>query len=205
MRQRTRDRREVVRDRRDVKGWGEKEPSVDELRPASCLACGAASRPLGGGVVLHGHGRRERQVWGPTTVDGKPELRITWVQRFLCKLCEAAMTVAPREVLTKRLYSGAAIALALALFGLTRLTLREVRERVSPWATTQGYTAAATWCTVPRWTVAVRDGRLFDVRRPPEGWTPRQVAERAATTLTARVRESMTLVAAAFRGALADG
>lgn len=114
------------------------------------------------------------------------------------------MTVAPREVLRKRLYSGAAIALALALFGLAGLSLPEVRELVSPWSKL-GYSAAATWCTVPRWTAAVREGRLFDVRRPPEGWTPRQVAERAATTLAARVPEPMALVAAAFRGALADG
>lgn len=144
-------------------------------------------------------------MWGPATADGTPQLRITWVQRFLCKLCEAAMTVAPREVVTKRLYSGAAIALALALFGLSGLPLREVRERVSPWAATQGYTAAASWCTVPRWTTTVREGRLFDVRRPPEDWTPRQVAERAATTLAARVPEAMALAAAAFRGALTDG
>jgi hypothetical protein len=154
--------------------------------------------------VLHGHGRRERQVWGPATADGPPEVRLTWVQRFLCKLCEAVMTVAPREVLTKRLYSAAAIALALALFGLTGLSLREVRERVSPWPKL-GYTAAATWCAVPRWTAAVREGRLFEVRRPPETWTPRQVAERTATTLAASVPEPMALVAAAFRGALADG
>jgi len=160
---------------------------------------------VGGGIVLHGHGRRERQMWGPATPDGAPELRNTWVRRFRCKLCEATMTVAPREVLTKRLYSAAAIALALALFGLAGLPLREVRGRVSPWSAV-GHTAAATWCTVPRWTAAVCEGRLFEVRRPPAGWTPRQVAERAATTLAARAPpEPATLVAAAFRGALADG
>ena len=114
------------------------------------------------------------------------------------------MTVAPREVRTKRLYSGAAIALALALFGVLGLSLREVRTRVSPWAKV-GPTAAATWCSVPRWAAAVREGRLFEVRRPPEVWTPRQVAERAATTLAANVPESAALVAATFRGALADG
>lgn len=186
----------------------QKEPTVEELRPECCLACGAASRPVGGGVVLHGHGRRERQVWGPANVAGKPELRLVWVQRFLCKACEAAMTVAPREVLTKRLYSACAIALALALFALTGLPLHEVRERVSPWATRVGHTAAASWASVPRWTQAVREGRLFVVRRPPEDWTPRQVAERTATTLAARAPLEpgpTQLVAAAFRGALVDG
>lgn len=201
----TRDRQEVVRDGRDVKGWAKKEPTVDELRPACCWACGAASRPAGGGIVLHGHGRRQRQVWGPASADGKPELRITWVQRFVCKLCEAAMTVVPRELLTKRLYSAAAIALALALFALARLPLNQVRKRVSPWAAVVGYAAAAGWASVPRWTQAVREGRLFEVRRPPEDWTPRQVAERTATTLAARVPQSAELTAAAFHGALVDG
>ena len=154
--------------------------------------------------MLHGHGRRERQVWGPATAEGKPELRSTWVQRFLCKRCDAAMTVAPREVLTKRLYSAGAIALALALFGLARLPLHEVRARVSPWSVV-GDTAAASWSSVPRWCEAVREGRLFEVRRPPEDWTPRQVAERTATTLAARAPPASELVAAAFRGALADG
>lgn len=115
------------------------------------------------------------------------------------------MTVVPRELLTKRLYSAAAIALGLALFGLARLPLHEVRARVSPWAAVVGYTAAASWRSVPRWTQAVREGRLFEVRRPPGDWTPRQVAERAATTLAARVPGSVDLIAAAFQGALVDG
>lgn len=200
----TRSTQEVVRDGRDVKGWALKEPTVEELRPACCLACGAASRPAGGGLVLHGHGRRGRQAWGPATATGKPEVRDTWVQRFLCKLCEATMTVAPRELLTKRLYSAAAIALALALFGLARVPLPEVRARVSPWGVV-GHTAAASWASVSRWTEAVREGRLFEVRRPPEEWTPRQVAERTATTLAARAPAEGELLTAAFRGALADG
>lgn len=143
-------------------------------------------------------------MWGPATAGGGPELRVTWVQRFVCKLCEAAMTVAPREVLTKRLYSAAAIALALALFAVVKLPLHEVRARVSP-LTVVGATAAASWASVPRWCKAVREGRLFEVRRLPEDWTPRQVAERAATTLAARVPLETERVAAAFRGALADG
>jgi hypothetical protein len=97
--------------------------------------------------------------------------------------------------------------LALALFGLANLPLREVRQRVSPWGVV-GHNAAAGWHSVPRWTGAVRKGRLFEVRPPPESWTPRQVAERTATTLAARVEPEpglAGLVAAAFRGALADG
>jgi hypothetical protein len=140
------------------------------VRPACCGACGAASRPAGGGIVLQGHGRRERQVWGPATADGKPEMRSTWVRRFLCKRCKATMTVAPGEVLTKRLYSGPAIALAFALFALAGLALHEVRRRVSPWAAVVGFNAAAGWASVPRWAKAVQEGRLFQVRCPPRDW-----------------------------------
>jgi len=109
-----------------------------------------------------------------------------------------------RETLTRRLFSACAIALALALFGLSKLPLHAVRERVSPWATV-GATAASTWRTVPRWTVAIRDGRLFRaVRRAPRDWTPRQIAARAATTLAAFSPLSLgveDLIASAFYGA----
>lgn len=182
-------------------------PTAAQVRPARCPRCGAASLPVGGGVVLQGHGPRKRQAWGPATAGGAPELRKTSVRRFLCKRCETTVTVAPREMLTKRRYSAGAIALALALFGLANLSLREVRGLVSPWPVL-GNNAAQTWRTVPKWTEAVREGRLFEVRRPPESWTPHQVAERAATTLAARAplsAEPADLVAAAFAGALADG
>ena len=157
--------------------------------------------------MLHGHGRRERQAWGPATPDGKPELRETQVRRYKCKRCCGTVTVAPLEVLRKRMYTAAAIGLALALFGLAGLSLREVRERVSPWAT-MGAASAATWHTVVRWTDAVREGLLFDVRRPPETWTPRKVAERAAATLASRASAPTTtgppdLMSATFFGALA--
>ena len=202
--QRTRSKQQVISSRLDVKGWAEKNPTADDVRPARCPSCGAASRPAGGGIVLHGHGCRSRQAWGPVTPDGEPELRETSVRRYRCKRCRATATVAPRETLRKRLYSAAAIALALALFGVAGLPLPEVRERVSPWALL-GAASAATWHTVVRWTDAVREGRLFDVRRPPEEWTPRRVAERAATTLAARAPATgpPNLVSAAFFGALA--
>jgi hypothetical protein len=203
---RTQSNQQVISSRLDVKGWAEKSPTADDVRPAKCLKCGAASRPVGGGIVLHGHGLRERQAWGPATPNGKPELRETFVRRYKCKRCCGTVTVAPRETLRKRLYSAAAIGLALALFGIAGLPLPEVRERVSPWAAAVGPASAATWHTLVRWTDAVREGRLFAVRRPPETWTPRQVAERGATTLAARTPVATgppDLVSAAFFGALA--
>ncbi len=93
----------------------------------------------------------------------------------------------PCETLTKRLYSGPAIALALALFGLSLLPPKVIRTQLSPWVAV-GATAAASWCTVGRWVSAARAGTLFScARRAPEGWTDRHIAERVATTLAAYV------------------
>jgi hypothetical protein len=139
-------------------------------------------------------------------VDGPPVIRQCSIRRYRCTRCGATVTVAPRETLTHRLFSAPAIALALALFGLAGQSLPEVRKRVSPWVTV-GATAASTWVTVPRWTSAIREGRLFEtVRHAPEGWAPRQVAARAATTLAAHAPLAPGppgLIAAAFDGALA--
>lgn len=135
---------------------------------------------------------------------GRPELRLTWVRRYLCTKCGATPTVAPREVLTRRLFSASAIALALALFGVSAMASTEVRARISPWAVV-GATAAASWSSLRRWVRAVRDGRLFGVRAVPVAWTARQVAARAATTVAARapVRAGTDdVVADAFVGAL---
>ena len=153
---------------------------------------------------MHGHGLRSRQVRGPATADGPSVLRLTAVRRYLCTKCGSTTTVAPREVATRRLFSACAIGLALALFGVSKLSLSEVRARISPWATV-GATSAATWGTALRWVAAVRAGRLFEVRDAPVTWTARQIAARAATTLAARapVRPGTDdVVADAFVGAL---
>lgn len=114
------------------------------------------------------------------------------------------MTVAPRETLTHRLFSASAIGLALALFGVLMLPMSEVRALVSPWLAV-GATSASTWLTLRRWAVAVREGRLFRVVRPsPVSWSPRRIAERAATTVASYaipVPGPPDVVVDAFRGA----
>lgn len=87
------------------------------------------------------------------------------------------------ELLTRRLYSAAAIAWSLALFSLARLPLHAVRKLVSPFSA-MGATSATTWLTVRRWCDAAREGRLFgDVGPLPEDWSARRVAERVATAV----------------------
>lgn len=182
-------------------------PSVDEVRPSHCPGCGAASRPVGAPLGLHGHGSRERQLRGPLEPGGPPVLVLIRLRRYLCRGCGTVVTVAPRTAVRKRLFTAAAIGLALALWAVVRLPEAEVRRRVSPLACI-GSAAAAGWTALTRWTRAISEGRLFPaVRFAPDGWSPRRVAERAATTLAALAPPSagVPLEALAFLGAARAG
>ena len=179
-------------------------PTVDEVRPGRCTVCEAASRPAGGGITLHGHGLRARGQWGPVEATASPEVSEVLGRRYECQACGAVLLVVPGGVLHRRLYSAAAIALALAVWSIEEETPAEVRARVSPWRIV-GPAAAAAWASLRRWAKAVRGGRLFPmVREPPDGTTLRQVAARAATTLAALApssAEELPLGTRAFLGA----
>jgi hypothetical protein len=89
--------------------------------------------------------------------------------------------VVPAETVTKRRYSAPAIAWALALFGISRMSPIAVRQLVSPWATWN-----STWVTLFRWALAASDGQLFKCVRPmPPDWPAWKMAERVATTVAA--------------------
>lgn len=184
----------------DFKSWISATPSVDQLRPGSCPACGTASRPPGKALALHGHGKRERQLWGPVDPEAPPEVTTIFVRRYLCQRCDAVITVGPKAVLRKRLYSAGAVGLAFALWALSGLSAPEVRKLIKP-GSAVGAAAARTWLTLRRWA---RDlPSLFVVVRPcPAGWTPRRAAGRAATTLASLAPESShPLTYRAFYGA----
>jgi hypothetical protein len=169
----------------EIKAWLARTPSVEESRPARCPCCGTASQPAGAGLMLHGHGVRERQVRGPAGPGARPAERLVLLRRYLCLACGAVIVVGPCDLVPGWLFSGPAFAWALWLFGVARRSAMEVRRRVSPWATV-GATAAAGWATLRRWARAVRDRTLFAiVRRCPADWSLRQVAARAATTSAA--------------------
>jgi hypothetical protein len=110
--------RGILRSGVDVKLWSQRPPSVEQVRPSHCPCCGAASSPIGEAVVLQGHGVRDRQVWGPLSVGGEPQVHVLRVRRYRCTQCRAVVTVTPAEVMHKRMYGAAVIGLALALFGL---------------------------------------------------------------------------------------
>jgi hypothetical protein len=175
----------VVQSEIDCKSWQRRLPTVEEARPARCPCCGAASCAVGAPLQLHGHGTRERQLRGP----GDPDQPATTVgitaRRYRCIPCGAVLVVVPREVLPGRLYSAAAVALALALWGLVGAAAAEVRRRVCP-ATILGDAAAASWATLRRWAQAVSRGVLFpSVPKPGAGAPLRSIAASAAAAIAA--------------------
>jgi hypothetical protein len=166
-----------------INTWLAHPPSAEEARPSHCPACGDASRPTGRHLVLHGHGQRERQLRGPPSPDAAPAVLLVKLRRYVCVACGAVITVAPRLVARGRLYSAAAIGMALALWGSAKLCAREVRRRVSPHRYL-GANAAQGWAALSRWAGAVAAGTLLTgIRASPEEWPWRKVAERVAQTL----------------------
>lgn len=157
-------------------------PSVEEARPAACPCCGRASREPGRGLGLHGHGLRDRQVRGPVEHWGRPKTVVIAVRRYLCQRCSAVIVVVPRGVVRRRLFSSAAMARALWLFGVGQLPPARVREKVSPWQAA-GATAAVGWAQLRRWARDVELGRLFGGLPAAAGGGGRAVAERIATAL----------------------
>ncbi|WP_437737378.1 hypothetical protein [Sorangium sp. So ce1335] len=182
---RNRSGRSVIQSAIDIKRWQQQPPSVVEARPARCPACGAASCPLGGAIQLQGHGRRERQVWGPANPDQPPEVISVTARRYRCLCCSAVLLVVPRGVLGRRVYSAAAIGFALALWGLALAAAAEVRRRVGP-ARIVGQSAVAGWATLRRWARDVAQRRLFaQAPDPGPAASLRQSAAVAAASLAA--------------------
>ena len=183
----------------DFKSWLKNPPSVEQARPGRCVQCGAASHAAGGGLTVQGHGMRARQLRGPLEPGAEPRLLDLLLRRYLCIACGAVLTVAPKAVLPKRLFTAGAIALALALWAVEGEPSPVVRERISPLKSV-GHTAARTWLTLRRWTRDAR--RIFQGVRPwPDGWPPRKVAERVATTLASLGPAGAAIPARAFVGA----
>lgn len=184
--------------------WAEQMPEVDVVRPSGCRHCGAASRPPGRGLGLHGHGARVRQVRGPVGPTEGATTTLLRVRRYRCTSCSRTQTCGPAELLTGFLYSASAIAFALALFGVVGATRAEVRRRISTWQLF-GPSSAARWETLTRWCRRARAGTLFLCIRPaPPVWTLRRVAGRAATSVAAHAApspEPPSLAVLAFTGA----
>ena len=136
----------------DVKGWLASPPSAESARPGACVVCGEASRPVGGGLGLHGHGLRDRQVRGPLEADSSATWVVIACRRYACAACGAILTVVPRGVAPRRHYGHAAIAMAFALWAIAQHPVVEVRRRVCAWRISH----ETRWPTLMRWARAAR-------------------------------------------------
>jgi hypothetical protein len=175
-------------------------PTCAEARPATCPCCEVAARPVGGRLVIVGHGVVERQVRGPVEAAGTPESLVIQVRRYRCRACKAILEVGPRGLVRRRWYGAGAIALALAGYAGGETSV-SIRRRVSPSATV-GVSARERWVTLVRWVDATREGRLFAVSGL--GDLPRRrVAEQVVLALAGRGGRTLggNLAEAAFAGA----
>jgi len=165
-----------------IKAWIARTPCVDEVRPAHCAGCGAASRPVGSRLVVHGHGLLIRQIRGVLAVGEPPGTISITVRRYACQLCRAVMTVVPAGMLARRQYSGPSIALALHLWLMVGLSDRAVRAQVCAWQV-RGRSPRG-WAQLYRWTNQA--ARLFALLRPMSDLgDARAVAQRVLTMLRA--------------------
>ena len=130
-------------------------------RPATCPACGAASHPVGGTVVLHGHGLRDRQIRGVEAPFEPPRLQVVRARRYACQRCGAVILVVPAAVGRRRLFDLATIAFALARWLEDGVASRAVRAEASPLRFV-GDSARRAWSQLRRWGRAAAD-----ILRPP--------------------------------------
>jgi hypothetical protein len=176
-------------------------PSCAEARPGTCPCCKAAARPLGGRLVIVGHGVVGRQVLGPQRPGGAPESLVVMLRRYRCRECKAVLVVGPRGLLPRRSYGAGAVALAFAAYG-HGATGREVRARTSP-SRRVGGAAVERWLTLVRWLDAARRGELFSVTGLGEH-DRRSVAKQVVLVLAARGGRLLgeDLTESAFEGAV---
>ena len=154
-------------------------------------------------MVLHGHGLVERQQRGPAEAGEEPVCAGILGRRYRCTACKTVMRVLLASSVPRKHFSGAAIAMALALWGLGGKSAREVREQVSDQKILGA--GARGWRSLGRWARQVVAGQLFaGLGLCGLAGGPRAVAARVAQALigwaAAGAREAAP-EAAAFNGA----
>jgi len=184
-----------------IKSWRDRMPTCAEARPGRCPCCTQAAQPIGGPLVIVGHGLVERQVLGPQTPGGAAEAVVIKLRRYRCRACRAVLIVGPRGLVARRLYGAGAISLAFAAYG-HGATGREVREQMSPWRRVGG-SAVERWLTLVRWLDAARRGELFAVTGLG-GLDRQSVARQVVLVLAARGGRLLggDLTESAFEGAV---
>jgi hypothetical protein len=165
-----------------------------------CPCCRSPSQPVGGPLVLVGHGLIERQLCGPASPSGEPTHELLTLRRYRCRACSAVVVVGPRGLARRRWYRASAIALALAMYA-GGATSQAARARTSP-SRYVGASALDRWITLTRWIESARCGELFGVTGLG-GLPRRRVAEHVALALAARAGRRLgdELTESAYQGA----
>jgi len=154
-------------------------PSVEAVRPAHCVRCKAASRPVGQNLVVVGHGLRERQVLGVQAFGGRPLNRAVNCRRYRCLQCQCVMVVVPAGVFGCQRYT--LLTIALALVGVVDgVAASRLRKQLSPLETFE-----EGWASIRRWLRAVRVGKLFRWILGVSEQAGRGLAQRVVTVLAA--------------------
>lgn len=172
------DTQRVVEIEIDVKSW-EQTPAARDVRPARCPCCAAPGVTAEGRVILHGHGLRVRQRWGPAEPESAPEIGTLVQRRYACRQCRSVIVVRPRGTLPRKRYTAAALALAMWLWAVEKMTDAAVRSKIAV-APTTGLSRPERWTTLRRWAAAARNGELWRCVAADASWTLRQCADRAA-------------------------
>lgn len=164
------------------------------------MCCGAAAQPVGGRLVIVGHGVVERQVLGPPAPSVAPAAVLVTHRRYRCRACTAILIVGPRGLVRRRWYRGGAIALAFTAYA-GGATSAAVRSLISP-SRHVGCSSTERWVTLTRWLEAARRGELFGLSGMAD-LGRRRVAEHAVLALSGRGGWTLgaDLSASAFHGA----
>ncbi|MCP5045188.1 MAG: hypothetical protein GY944_29525 [bacterium] len=152
----------IIQSALSVKRWCEELPSAASVRPACCPRCRAPSQIPGEPLRLYGHGKVERQQWGPSSVDGAPQIVVVILRRYQCQVCAAVVRVGPRGLVEHHRYAAAAIAMALCLWLVEGWEQARVRERVGlHYRRSKEADAERRWRSLGRWNRRAREGRLW--------------------------------------------
>ena len=141
--------------------------------------------------MIWGHGLRPRQVRGPPQPAEPPQTSTIVARRYLCRACKAVLLVVPRGIARCKHYAATAIAFALALFGVDKRPMAEIREALSERRTIEEE-ARWNWPTLRRWIDAVGRAALWpSLPRSASPSSARLIAERAAMALASHARLSL--------------
>lgn len=186
-----------VRFARDVKRWQLDVPSVEEARPNRCSCCGVASRPVGEGLQLYGHGLRTRMLLGLLDAESPAGVHEVTLRRYVCCSCGAITTVGPRGLVGRHLYGLATIMLALWLWSHGGQPAARVRDQVRPWRRS-GASCADRWASLARWARHLPCPSALGMM---EGWTAREQAARRVQAALAHAPPGPLCAASVMAGA----